>query len=271
MATTSPVSILAVADPVVEAATVTAIARIERVLSEAGCDRPVFAVTTGETAGAETAGGPRPHLITTLADEVETLDDDWSAVESRLRARIDGLRPRADRIFLCTVLRAAPPEVSDDRRRRLIARIRRLDLLAVRISAETGVFVVDIDRALAAVGASALATDHRLGGPHAGDAVARAIAATLMAAGLDRAIPFAFRELVGDMIADWVPPTRSDPVGLRRPFRTIWAPPPPKPPKGLWPHFVDVVRRRRSPRSFVSALAGAALRRVARRRVPAGD
>ena len=80
-------------------------------------------------------------------------------------------------------------------------RIARLNLFAAEISCETGCNVIDVDRALADIGAQVLQTDYRLGGPHAAEAVATNIALTLLSLGLDEYAPYEAQEAARAAIA----------------------------------------------------------------------
>jgi hypothetical protein len=140
--------------------------------------------------------------IHALSAEAETLDDDWSVVEARVRERLVAARARTGRLYVCTVFR----HVADAGDRRRLARIRALNLLAVTLSRETGLFVIDLDRGMAGAGARAYATDYRLGGDLATEAAAREIATTLTATGLDLHLSAAERERWAEDIKNWSPP-----------------------------------------------------------------
>ena len=64
-------------------------------------------------------------------------------------------------------------------------RIRRLNLLVTEISRETGLFVIDLDRELADIGANNLKTDYLLAGSLATAVAANCIAKTVISYGLD--------------------------------------------------------------------------------------
>ena len=132
------------------------------------------------------AGAADALTIVSLLPEVEAALQDWPAAETRLMRRYGALAALgAERLFLCTVFRHAPAELDDDARIALRLAIRRLDLLAVNVSQATGVNVIDLDRALADIGARKLRTDYRLGGALAAEAAGEAIATALLAAGIE--------------------------------------------------------------------------------------
>jgi hypothetical protein len=122
-------------------------------------------------------------LVTSLVSEVDS-DEPWPDAEARLRGVYVRLCERGDPVFICTVLRHVESDDLDVALRRVI-RIRRLNLLAAEISRQSGAFVIDIDRALADVGAQRLATDYRLQGAVAPNVAAKAVARDIIVNGLD--------------------------------------------------------------------------------------
>ncbi len=142
----------------------------------------VFAASLGELD----PGAPGVVAIGSLLPEVPAARADWAAAEARLMRRYRNLAARgAERLFLCTVFRHVPPELEEQERISLRVAIRRLDLLAVNISHATGLNVIDLDRALADIGAMPLETDYRLGGAAAVAAAGGVVASALLAAGIE--------------------------------------------------------------------------------------
>ena len=94
-------------------------------------------------------------------------------------------------MLLCTVFRHVAPPIGDagDALPAKRERIRRLNLMAIDLSHDTGAGVVDVDRAFSHVGARSLATDHRLTGRAAAEVAAHTIVAGILAAGLDDVVP----------------------------------------------------------------------------------
>ncbi len=175
-----------------------AAALLSRHLTEAA-GTPVAFDNTFATSLAEAAGGDGAIVIVSLLPELDRIDEPWPAAEQRLRAACRAITQDPRRtLFLCTVLRHVAP--GDDAERRRV-RIRRLNLLAVELSRETGLHVIDLDRALADIGARVLATDYRLGGDHAAEAAAGCIALTLLSVGLDQYAPYAAQAAARDAIA----------------------------------------------------------------------
>ncbi len=66
-------------------------------------------------------------------------------------------------------------------------RIRRLNLFALELSHDTGVGIIDIDRALTHIGARQLGADYRLAGRIAAEVAAHTIVGSILLAGLDDA------------------------------------------------------------------------------------
>jgi hypothetical protein len=142
-------------------------------------------------------------VVVSLLPEVDR-DEAWATTEQRVRGAVTGvLEAGVANLFLCTVLRHAggadePAEAVVARR----TRIRRLNMLAINLSQEFGVFVVDIDRDLAAIGARALDTDYRLGGDFAAGAAGKSIAMSLLLIGLDAFVPVELQTAARERLAE---------------------------------------------------------------------
>jgi hypothetical protein len=80
-------------------------------------------------------------------------------------------------LFLCTIFRHVPERRTVGAP--LLERIHRCNLALLEISRATGAYVVDLDRAFAAVGAMALETDYRLHGTRAKELAAATIVQAL--------------------------------------------------------------------------------------------
>jgi hypothetical protein len=142
-----------------------------------------------ESLSALKASEERCVVVTSMLPEVANHDRPWTAVADRLWASYrDLVGCDVGAAFVCTVFRHVPA-AEDDARSRL-ARIRRLNLLVAELSRETGIFVIDLDRSLADIGALKLQTDYRLTGQDALNAVAKEIAVAVVSAGLDEYLPF---------------------------------------------------------------------------------
>jgi hypothetical protein len=94
--------------------------------------------------------------------------------------------------FVCTVFRYVtnmPEPGTPTARAKTVERIRLLNLLAMQLSHDTGVNVIDIDAALAHVGARRMRTDYRLAGPMGAEIAAYTMVLTILAVGLDNIVP----------------------------------------------------------------------------------
>jgi hypothetical protein len=195
---TDRLSILALGTAEENAAVRMAMTRVSEVAAEAG--GPTFDVTI--SALSEVAGVSADLAIASMLPEAEAAEEHWTSTERRLRNAIAGLRQNVRKLYICTVFRHAPgPEG-----RARLARIRKLNLLALELSRETGAFIVDVDRMLADAGAPSFDADFRLTGPLATEAVAREIVRTLIATGFDAAYPRPAQERLSALLDGWHPP-----------------------------------------------------------------
>jgi hypothetical protein len=139
--------------------------------------------------------------IVSLLSEVANYLEPWADVERRLRKRCQALMSDDGAVvFLCTVFRHVATGDGTDRER--LVRIRRLNLLAAELSRESGLFVVDVDRSLADIGASKLHSDYRLDGQYASEAAGKYIALAVLSAGLDAFVPFEVQDAARASVAD---------------------------------------------------------------------
>jgi len=113
-------------------------------------------------------------VITSFLSEMDRCRDPWIAVEQRLRAKYESLVCHRNLIiFVCTVFRHVPWDQESNMVDARRVRIRRLNLLAAEFSRRLGIYVIDLDRALADIGAHSLQTDYRLAGNAATEAAAQ--------------------------------------------------------------------------------------------------
>lgn len=133
--------------------------------------------------------------VISFFSELENRGEPWSSLESRLRTACAALTQGDRPVFLCTILRHVGREEEGQRAAELRIRIRQLNLLVAGISRETGAYVIDLDRALADVGARKLQTDYRLGGPAAALA-AHTMALTLINNLPGERVPFELQDAV---------------------------------------------------------------------------
>lgn len=189
MSDKKPIAIEAFVAESERAAVQSAAAAIRRALSQAGGD-----AIECDCAFHPATDAPRPQpgaaaVIVSLLPELKN-NDPWPDAEQRLRARFVEWCGHDVPVFVCTILRHVRDDESAEAAGALIVRIRRLNLLAAEISRESGAFVVDIDRALADIGARRLQTDYRLEGDAAVAIAGHLIAATVLNNALDDFIPY---------------------------------------------------------------------------------
>ena len=138
------------------------------------------------------ANDPPAVVVASLLREADSTGESLAATEARWRKQLSSLpgSPKPP-VLLCTVFRHVAAPIGDalDMRPERRERIRRLNMMAIDLSHDTGAGVVDIDRAFSHVGARSLATDHRLAGRAAAEVAAHTIVAGILAAGLDDVVP----------------------------------------------------------------------------------
>src|ERR1017187_1295307 len=165
--------------------------RVTDSLTAAGADGILVESALGDSDASADRYDENNIVIVSLLRELDPVSGPWKENERRLRELATRLGRGNGLLYIMTVFRHVSkdedPELADMRR----VRIRRLNLLAAELSRQTGALLIDIDRALADVGARVLGADYRLQGPLAAEAAARCIADALLASGFDQDIPFA--------------------------------------------------------------------------------
>jgi hypothetical protein len=137
---------------------------------------------------ASTAAADCDIVCLSMLPELGRAPGDWPAIEEEWRRAASALRERAlargAAVFVITLFRYTTGE--DVSRLPLL---RRLNLLAIRLSQEFGLFVIDIDRALAHIGAVNVYADSRLLSVQARHFAADTIAESLLGVGMDHVAP----------------------------------------------------------------------------------
>ncbi len=110
--------------------------------------------------------------IASLLTQLDT-DEPIDRLQSRLRSELANLNA----VYLCTVFRGCEDDPSK------LERIRRLNLLAIDLSHDLDIGVIDFDRQFADIGARPLETSYRLEGRAAREIAAYVIVKTLFATG----------------------------------------------------------------------------------------
>jgi hypothetical protein len=146
-----------------------AVAGLNRLLAGSGAFDLVWAATRAE-AVADAAGVVGLSLLPEL-----WTDAAWDRVEASWRAMAAQCEAAGGVVFVTTILRHLPADKAER-----MARLRRLNLLAARLSQQYGILVIDLDRTLSHVGALALRTDARLDGELGQRAAARTMLTALL-------------------------------------------------------------------------------------------
>lgn len=156
-----------------------------------GCTWPIELRFQPSIASVGSSGRPT-LVILSLLPELARENEPAARTEARLRLQLGLLAPVAPFLLICTIFRhvadsGAPlaPAAGVG----TLERIRRLNLLAAELSHDTGIAVLDIDRAFAHIGARELQTDYRLGGRIAAEAAAHTMVAGILAVALDDIVP----------------------------------------------------------------------------------
>jgi hypothetical protein len=148
---------------------------------------------------------PGAIRLASLVPELLQLDEAWPESETRLNAACEALGAGGDPVFICTVLRHAGYDEDADLLYRRRVRIRRLNLLAMELSRQIGVFVIDIDRVVADIGGRNLQTDYRLNSPEAAAVAGHTIALCIVANGLDVFVPIETQDKAREIILQNTP------------------------------------------------------------------
>ncbi len=131
-------------------------------------------------------------IIASFVPEVAS-DEPLRQLEKRWRATLSLLvQAGIPRIFVGTVFRHVANQIGQ--KDGTIERIRRLNMLAIELSHDLGIGVVDIDRAFAHWGARALQTDYRLTGRIAAEVAGHTMVASMLSIGLDGIVPAEIQE-----------------------------------------------------------------------------
>lgn len=119
------------------------------------------------------------HIVSLLPELTQALG---------IADRITALQARGALVLLCTVFRHVPGRERSGSVNEPLARIRKLNLMAIALSHASGVRLIDVDRVLAHFGGAPLATDYRLGGAMAPGLVGHAMATAILSGGLDHLV-----------------------------------------------------------------------------------
>ena len=130
-----------------------------------------------------------PHvIITSLLPDLTLIDWQTAEIAKSWAEDVGRLRASGAAVFVANIFRFV---FEPDRRSvtsTLAERIRRLNQIAITLSYEFGIGVIDIDRAMAHFGGRPLRADYRLGSDDALIVAGHAIARSLLSYGLDACI-----------------------------------------------------------------------------------
>jgi hypothetical protein len=145
--------------------------------------------------GTATAASPEPNVvILSLFPELRAAGQEFRETTERWAGYVQRARSPGAAVFVCTLFRHVDIRGRPDLRPILVERIRRLNLMAVNLSQEFGIGVVDVDRAMAHFGGRNLGSDFRLSGDLAADVAGHTLAWCLLSYGLDDLIDPAIQE-----------------------------------------------------------------------------
>jgi hypothetical protein len=131
---------------------------------------------------------PQSAIIVSLLPETKRATESIAETKARWRTYLGRLQAIGPPVFVRTVFRHVRERTGGAGATQLLERIRRLNRMAVELSNELGVAVIEIDRAFAHVGGRALETDYLLMGPLAAEVSGHTTAWSLLSFGLDETI-----------------------------------------------------------------------------------
>ena len=163
---------------------VAAAKRLARCVREAGATDTMVTLSF-DAAEARSAAQRGLMLLSPMAEIAGT--DPIASIEARWLELLDQHSSAGfHSLFLCTLFRHVAAERD---RAPLMERIRRLNLLMIRLSHASGAAVIDLDRVLTLFGARALSTDYSLSGRLAPQLAAFAVVSAFFEEGLTPWLP----------------------------------------------------------------------------------
>lgn len=154
------------------------VAEAKALFDKAAMDRGVdlqFELNDASTSEALLQTSSCDAFLVSLRTWLDLVEQSWPEVRARLEQDVSAVVQTGKPVFLLTLFRNVPIEHDPALASQRLVRLRRLNFCAMELSRIHGVFIVDVDRALADIGALGLATDYRL----KSDAAARICAITL--------------------------------------------------------------------------------------------
>ena len=131
---------------------------------------------------------PQSAIIVSLLPETKRAAEFIAETKARWRSYLGRLQAIGRPVFVRTVFRHVRDRAGEAGATQLLERIRRLNRMAVELSHELGVGVIEIDRAFAHIGGRALESDYLLMGPLAAEVSGHTTVWSLLSFGLDDTI-----------------------------------------------------------------------------------
>ena len=189
MSEIKPLSLEAIVDGAEHSAVIAAAELLSESLGRAAAGAPWPIQLNFRSPGSPLSGEATPSaVIVSLLPEVARVAEPIADTDARWRSYLDGLMAGGAPVFVATVFRHVNDRPRDGRPSPTLERIRRLNRMALDLSHDLGVGIVDIDRAFAHIGGRTLQTDYRLTGVLAAEVGGHTIAWSLLSFGLDDTI-----------------------------------------------------------------------------------
>ena len=187
MSAQRPIVIEAEVDPREHPAMIAAAQQLAESLHAAGAADWPIRITLHDPNGLRAVAPDGVGLLSLMAEAER--EAPFAETAQHWRRRAEGLAAEGGAVLMLTVFRAVPGWRTDAGARARLERIRRLDRMALDLSHDLGVTVVDIDRAFAHIGARIAGVDYRLEGRIAAEVAGHTIALGLLSLGLDDILP----------------------------------------------------------------------------------
>ena len=146
-----------------------------------------------ELAFSEPAGPPvlapaSTLLVLSLLPEADRGAEPLAETARRWMGELRAFADAGTPVYVRNIFRHVRDRARNGRTHPVLDRIRNLDRMAVGLSSQTGVAVIDIDRAFADVGARALRTDYRLEGARAAFLSGHTTVLSFLSCGMDELV-----------------------------------------------------------------------------------
>ena len=161
---------------------------LQDALDACGAEDATVSVTFAESLSAVVREPAPAFVVASLLPELAG-SEPVAAVDIRWRTALAALPATFPPVLICTIFRHVDPSLDHARREALREHIRRLSLMAMEISHDTGANVIDFDRTLAHVGGRTLESGCRFESDAAIEVGARALVRGMLAVARDETIP----------------------------------------------------------------------------------